>query len=117
MSTWGGTTLKILIGTLKPGIAIQTLTEIPLLPDPTALSAISTVIQQQGKKRNRVKAKLYVDSSTAYDAFVSDMNLGTEATLTITDTGIAETYVVESLGEPEFIQDNCVFFDVTWVEV
>lgn len=93
------------------------LTEIALLPDPDALSTVSTVLQQQGRGRMRVKGKLYVSSMTDFDAFVTDLNAGTNRTLTITDTNIAATYMIESLGEPEFIQSNAVFFDIVFVEV
>lgn len=116
-STWGGTTLKILIGTLKPGVTSGPLTEVDLLPNPANLSAVSTVIQQQGRKRSRVKVKLYVTSITAYEALVDDLNLGREAALVIEDAGINGTYIIESLGEPEFIQSNAAFFDATWMEV
>jgi len=116
-STWGSTALKILIGSLKPGVTSSSLTEVDLLPDPANLSAVSTVIQQQGRKRRRVKAKLYVPSVSAYDSFVADLNAGTEATLALDDTGISDTYMIESLGDPEFIQSNAVFFDITWLEV
>ncbi|MDD3895069.1 MAG: hypothetical protein PHU36_08650 [Syntrophomonadaceae bacterium] len=117
MSTWNGTEIKILVDTMRPGFTSGPLTEIPLLPDPTNLSAVSTVIQQQGRKRKRVKGKLYVETMSEFDAFEDDMNAGTEATLDIDGTTINGTYMIEFLGEPEYMQDDCVFFDVTWIEV
>ena len=116
-STWGSTALKILVGTLKHNIQPAPLTEVQLLPDPAALSDISTVVQQQGRGRKRVKAKLHVSAYGDYDAYVTDLNAGTSRTLTIDNTGISATYMIESLGEPEFIQANAVFFDITWLEV
>jgi hypothetical protein len=116
-STWGSTALKILIGTLKPGATSANLTEVALLPDPAALSAISTVIQQAGRKRLRVKAKLYVSTVSAYNSFVDDYNAGTGRTLNIDDTGISDTYMIESLGDPDFVQYNLVEFDIVWLEV
>jgi hypothetical protein len=116
-STWGSTALKILVGTLKPNVMEAPLTEAQLLPDPAALGTICTVVQQQGRGRKRVKAKLYVSSVAAYESFVTDLNAGTSRTLTIGDAVTAATYMIESLGEPEFIQANAIFFDIVWLEV
>lgn len=116
-STWGSTALKILVGTLRHAVIAPPLTEVQLLPDPAALSTISTVVQQAGRGRLRVKAKLYVSAYGDYDAYVTDINAGTSRTLTIDNTGIAGTYMIELLGEPEFIQANVIFFDITWLEV
>lgn len=116
-SIWGSTALKILVGSLKPGVTAGTISEIDLLPDPADLSAITTVLQQGGHKRLRVKAKLYVSSMAAYNAFVDDLNLGTSRVLTISDTGISAAYVIESLGDPDFVQSDCIEFDIVWVEV
>lgn len=115
--TWGSTNIKILVGTLRHAVIAPPLTEVLLLPDPAALSTISTVVQQQGRGRLRVKAKLYVSAYSGYDSFVTDQNAGTNRTLTIDDTGIAATYMIESLGEPEFIQADAIFFDIVWLEV
>ena len=117
MSIWGNTTLKILVDSLRPGHTPGSLTEIALLPDPANLGSISTVVQQQGRKRKRVRAKLYVASMSEYDALVYDMNLGIQKMLSIDDTTVNAIYVIEEVGEPEFIQNNVTFFDVTWVEV
>lgn len=115
--TWGSTALKILVGTLRHSVMAAPLVEVPLLPDPAALSTISTVVQQQGRGRKRVKAKLYATAYGGYDTFETDMNAGTARTLTIDNSGIAASYMIESLGEPEFIQSNAIFFDITWLEV
>ena len=116
-STWGSTALKILVGTLRHNVQPAPLTEVQLLPDAADLSAVSTVIQQQGRGRRRIKAKLYVTSSGAYDSFVTDLNAGTSRTLTIGDAVTGETYMIEELGEPEFVQNNVIFFDIVWLEV
>jgi len=116
-STWGSISLKIIYKTLRHSVIAPPLTEVQLLPDPAALSSISTVVQQQGRGRLRVKAKLYVSAYGDYDAYVTDLNAGTSRTLTIDNTGISATYMIESLGEPEFIQPDAIFFDITWLEV
>jgi len=116
-STWGATALKILVDTMRHAVIAPPLTEVQLLPDPAALSTISTVVQQAGRGRLRVRAKLYVSAYGDYDAYVTDINAGTSRTLTIDDTGIADTYMIESLGEPEFIQSDAIFFDIVWLEV
>lgn len=115
--TWGSTALKILVGTMRHAVIAPPLIEVQLLPDPAALSTISTVVQQAGRGRLRVRAKLYVSAYGDYDAYVADINAGTNRTLNIDDTGIAGTYMIESLGEPEFIQSDAIFFDITWLEV
>lgn len=115
-STWGATALKILVDSLKPGKRPGPLTEIALLPDPADLDAISTVIQQQGKSRKEVSCKLYLSSSSEYDAYDADMSGGVERTLTIDNTGISGTYLIKELS-PEFIQSDCIFLDITWLEV
>lgn len=116
-STWGSTALKILIGTLRPGAIPANVIEVPLLPDSTDIDAIASVLQQTGTLRKRVKGKLYVSAIASYTAYVTDYRAGTTRTLTIDDTGIAATYMIESLGEPEFIQSDAIFFDICWVEV
>lgn len=116
-STWGSTALKILVGSLRHNVQPAPLTEVQLLPDPAALTSVSSVVQQQGRGRKRVKAKLYVSAYGDYDTYASDLNAGTSRTLTIDDTGIAATYLIESLGEPEFIQSDVIFFDIAWLEV
>lgn len=115
--TWGSTSLKIRVGTLRHGCMAGPLTEAPLLPDSTDLSAVSTVLQQAGRGRNRVKAVLYVSSYSDFDAFVTDMNAGTQRTLTIENTSIAGTYLIESVGEPDYRQSNVIFFEIAFVEV
>lgn len=115
--TWGSISLKIIYKTLRHAVIAPPLTEVQLLPDPAALSTISTVVQQAGRGRLRVRAKLYVSAYGDYDAYVTDINAGTSRTLTIDDTGVAGTYMIESLGEPEFIQANVIFFDITFMEV
>lgn len=115
-STWGSTALKIKVDTLVPGVRPGPLTEIALLPDPAALSTISTVVQQQGKSRKEIRCTLYLASMTAYDSFVTDMDAGTQRTLTIDDTNIAATYIIKDIS-PAYVQDNLTWCDITWLEV
>ena len=114
--TWGSETLNILVGSLKTGGASGSLTETPLLANPSALNAISTVIQQQGRKRRKVNARLYVPAIADYEDFGADMDAGTKRTLTIDLTNTSGTYMIESLGDPEFIPHDIIFFDIVWVE-
>lgn len=115
--SWGSTELKVVVDSIKIRKSSGGLTEIPLLPDPLALSSISTVIQQQGRKRERVEARLYVQTMSEYNAFVSDMDSGTSRTLSIIVSGTSGTYMIEAVGEPEFIRYNIILFDVVWLEV
>lgn len=114
--TWGSTALQILVGSLKPGSIDSTLTETPVLPDPSALSSISTVVQQAGRKREKMGARLYVDSMSKYLAFVTDKHAGTLRTLVIDLTSTNGTYWIDSIGEPEFKRHDMIFFDIVWME-
>lgn len=114
---WGSTALQILVGSLTTGSAPAALTENEILPDPDALDAISTVVQQQGRKRDRVKARLCVATMTEYRAFGTDSKKGTTRTLVIEVTETNGVYMIESIGDPEFVRHDMIFFDVTWLEV
>ena len=116
MSTWGATDIKIIWGSLRPNVTQSTIMEIPLSPDPDNISAICSVLQQQGRKRLRQTMRLYFDSLTDYDSMVTDHHAGTIKTLADTLSGLSVSCVIESMAEPEFVQDNCVFVDVTFVE-
>lgn len=114
--SWGTTTLNVLVGSWKPGVHAEQLTEIPLIPDAENISAVCSILQQGGRLRKRIKAKLYVTSMTEYEAFISAKLAGTAAILTDADT-LNASYMIEALGEPDYKQDNVIFFDITFVEV
>ncbi|MGE5390910.1 MAG: hypothetical protein ACM3PE_07585 [Deltaproteobacteria bacterium] len=114
--TWNGTTLQVLHGSWRPGIPSTHINEIALIPDALDLSAKASVVQQGGRLRQRVKAKLYVTSMTAYNGFLNSYLAGTSGTLADGDT-LNGSYMIESMGEPEYINDVVVFFDIVFVEV
>ncbi len=114
--TWNGTALQVLHGSWRPGIPSNHINEIALIPDAADLSAQASVIQQGGRLRKRVKAKLYVTGMTAYNNFVNYYLAGTSGTLADGDT-LNGSYMIESMGEPEYINDSAVFFDIVFVEV
>ncbi|MEA1961286.1 MAG: hypothetical protein U9N81_08470 [Bacillota bacterium] len=113
----GEKTLKVIIGSWRPGIPSANVSEIALLPDPADLAKAASVIQQGSCLRNRVKGKLYVSSMTDYNFFVTAMLAGTSATLNDTDVDLSGSYMIESLGEPEYKQSDVIFFEITFVEV
>jgi len=113
---WGTTELKIVVGTAKTDAKPSPLTETQVLPNPAALGDIATVIQQQGRRRGKVTARLYVISMSGYTAFVTDMDAGTTKALTIAITGTTGNHKVESVGEPEYKRHDMIFFDVVWME-
>jgi hypothetical protein len=115
-STWGSTALRIKVDTLVPGVRPGPLTEIALLPDPAALSTISTVVQQQGKSRKTINCTLRLTTMTEYDSYIIDMDAGTTRTLTIDDTNIAATYIIQNVS-PVYVQNNLTWCDITWLEV
>jgi hypothetical protein len=116
MSSWGGSDLQIVVGSIKAG-GSATLGETPILPNPASLSTVSTILQQQGRKRRRAGAKLYADNISDYNSYKSAMDACTTGTLSIDPAGVSGTYLVESVGDPEFVQWDMIFFDVTWLEV
>ena len=114
---WGSTDLQIVVGSVVAGTPPAPLTKSKLLPNPADLSAKTVVVQQQGRDLGTVKARLCVDTNTKYRAFGTDNVNGTSATLKIQVAGINGTYMVESVGEPEYVRHDMIFFDVTWLEV
>ena len=115
--SWGSTELKVVVDSIKIKHPYGSLSEISLLPDPLALDSIASVVQQQGRRRKRIEARLYVDNMSDYDDFVTDMNKGTSRSLELTVGSVSGTYLIDVVGEPEFIFYNIILFDVTWLEV
>lgn len=109
--SWTGQ--KILIGSYSPGAIPGVITEVDLLPVAGDLTTIATVLQQKGCSRRRVKGKIYVVSVAAYEAYVTDYLAGTTGSL----DDVTGTFAIEDIGEPNYVQDDCVFFDCTWIEV
>lgn len=115
-STWGGSTIKIVAGSLRPNIVPDTIVEIPLSPDPANITAICSDLQQQGRKRMQQKVKLYFATMAEYNALATDAIAGTVKTLADSVSGLDASYVIWSLGEPELQQDNAIWADVTFLE-
>lgn len=116
-NTWGSTDLQIVVNTAKPAGISGILVENELIPSPTNLNAISSVVQQKGRKRRQVKARICVESMDDYWDFIDDADDGTEATLVIDVLSVNATYMIASVGEPDFVFWDQVYFDVTWMEV
>lgn len=114
--TWNNITLKVLVGTFRPGIPSASVNEIPLIPDAADLDAVATVLQQGSTGRKRVSGKLYLSSMTDYNTLVTAWLAGTTGTLADDDT-LNATYMIESLGEPEYQQINVIFANIVFVEV
>lgn len=114
--TWGSTTIKVQVGTWKPGILPAVFQEIQLIPDATNLTVVASVLQQGGRPRRRATGRVYVSSMTAYEALVTSYLTGTAQTLADGDS-VNASYMIESIGEPEYKQNNAIFFDIAFVEV
>jgi hypothetical protein len=114
---WGSTELKILVGTAKKEAKPSPITETQVLPNPAALGDIATVIQQQGRKRGKVRARLYVASMSEYNAFITDMDAGTTRALTVAITATSGNHKVADVGEEEHRRHDLIFFDIVWIEV
>ena len=78
---WGNTDLYVLRDTYNPPWAESTISEIALLPDSADLSAVSTVLQQGGRKRQTVSFSTYVKSYSVYADMLADYLAGTARNL------------------------------------
>lgn len=117
MSSWGSSNLQIVVGSIRIGSAGSPLSIADLIPDPAALSDISSITQQKGRPRRKVTARLYTDSISVYNDFISAREACMTAALSISITGTSGPYMVEEVGEPEFKDhETQIFFDVTWIE-
>lgn len=115
-STWGSTDIKILYGSMRADALPDSIVEILLAPDPANLSAISSVIQQQGRRRKTQKGKFYFSSLTDYQSLLNDQISGMVRTITDDVSGVSGSYVIQSMGEAEVVQDNVFIADVTFME-
>jgi hypothetical protein len=102
MATWGATTLNITPGTYEPPVATVRVNEIKILPDPSSLSTVASVLQSGGRDRKRARWQGYVTSLANYNTLYDDMAAATERTFTGPDsetlTGIIE--FLEVIGYP-----------------
>lgn len=122
---WGTTPLEVVVGSATvSGGTSETLVEMEVLPAPPNFQDISTVVQQQGRKRNRAKARVCVNTMAEYNAFISDKDAGEIRTLTleITDfipeqTLVSGYYAILSVGEPAFVRWDQIYFDINWLEM
>lgn len=115
---WGDTDLNIVVGSAKPLGVSGILVEASLLPNPSDLTAIATVLHQKGRKRKRYKARLIVEDISDYYAFQDDA-YGTSRTLKIEVLSVNGSYTIIEVGEPELPTipwDPRISFDIVWIE-
>ena len=112
---WGDTVLSVSIGTWSPLQANFVLTEVDLLPNPSDLNAVCTVLQQGAKKRSRAAGNLILTNMSEYVALRDDMVNGTSRTLTDGDS-LNDTYYIETLGNPVIHFDGYITVDIMFVE-
>ena len=115
MIYWGSTELAVLAGTWSPSQTASSITEIELLPDPSDLTAVSTILQQSGRKRRRVSGNLKLSSMTDYNDLLNDMDYGNSQTLDDNDT-VNGTYYIESLEAPNYQFEGYITAQITFVE-
>jgi len=114
---WGSTDLYVLRDTYNPPWAEVTINEIALLPDPANLNAVSTVLQQGGRKRQIVTLSTYVKTYSVYTAMLADCMAGTQRTFTGAD-GYSATMIISSLSQAvRKIYPTRFEFSVTFMEV
>lgn len=112
--TWGDTTLRVIYGSWSPAQVSSGITEAKLIPNPTDLSAICTVILQAGTSRERVSATLLFLDIDEYIAMKDDMVAGTERTLV--GDGVNAQYYIESLSLAQRDTPHWLIADITFVE-
>ena len=114
---WGSTALSVVKDSYIPPRAETIITEVPLLPDPSALSAVTTVIQQGGRNRSRVTLTLVVYTYAEYQAFLADWYAGTTRTFTGAD-GYSDTMVLVDVSTASRkIYPTRYEFSITLLEV
>jgi hypothetical protein len=113
--TWGSTTLSIKAETWEPNVIDSPLSETELLPDPDALTAVCSVIQQKGRTRARHNATLQFAAMSEYTTLQADMLAGTSRTLADGDT-VNGTCYVEKLDAPKYYFSGYITAKITFVE-
>ena len=63
----------------------------------------------------RQTMRLYFSSMSDYNAMVTDHHTGEIRTLTDSRSGLSASLSIEAMA-PQYVQDDCVFVDVTFVE-
>lgn len=116
MFKWGDTELLVLDGTYTEPWAESPIVEIPLAPDPAALSAVSTVTQQQGRKRETVSFSAYVKDKSVWQGFVTDQISGTVRTFIGPDDYSASMFVFNVSPATRKIHPTRFEFSVTLME-
>jgi len=115
--TWGSTDFYVIPDTYNPPWAEVPINEIALLPDPANLNAVSTVLQQGGRKRQIVTLSTYVKSYSTYEDMLADSMAGTQRTFTGAD-GYSATMIISSLSQAvRKIYPTRFEFSVTFMEV
>ena len=114
---WGGTDLYVVPDTYTPPWDEVVINEIALLPDPADLNAVSTVLQQGGRKRQTVSFSTYTKEYSVYTAMQADCRAGTSRTFTGADSYSA-TMIISSISQAaRKIYPTRFEFSVTFMEV
>lgn len=115
--SWGDTNLYILRDSYMPPWAEASILEIPLAPDPANIDAVSTVLQQQGRKRQTVSFSTYTKDYSVYTSMQADYLAGTVRTFTGSD-GYSASMIIFSLSQAtRKIYPTRYEFSVTLMEV
>lgn len=113
--TWGATSIKVLVEqNYQPPYIDPNISEIKILCDPATPNTPASVLQGNGCDREIVSYKAYVSTYAAYLALKADKRAMTVRTWT-GPAGDTMSAVITSLV-PEYIQDDCVFFNITLKE-
>ena len=111
--TWGSTTLKIVPESYSPAHSTNGITEIQILPSGTAEP--SSVIQQAGRGRKRIRFNAFVSSLSEYETLHADYIALTERSFS--DGTNSMTAIIEELSPATMITPSKFDFSVTLIEV
>jgi hypothetical protein len=116
MSTWGSTTVYVLVETpYNPAYVAPNIVEIPILGDPAALDTAASVIQGNGRNRKQISFLAYVSAYADYQTLQTDLTNQTIRTWTGPASDMLSAVII-SLGPPDYIQSDCIKFQFTIME-
>lgn len=115
MVTWGTTQLILLHSTYNPPhVEDAGINEIKILP-PSSGTTPSSVIQQGGRGRKKIKFNGYVTSWADYVFLYDDYVAGTQRTFMDPDT-ISVIMIISNLSAPVFVSATHIEYSIELME-
>jgi hypothetical protein len=115
VAKWGDTTLNIVYGTYDGFSCESGIVESMLIPNSSDLTAVSSMLQQGGRTRERATMEVGVKDIATYNALKADSVAGTERTF-ISPLGNSFTCIIEKPGTPKYVNRGLIRFTMTLLE-